>query len=94
MALSLTRTMDVQKLWDAGKDGLPLIVVQGLVDGHRSGAPKTVEDVVKPHFVNYESRWLDGIGHTIHYEAPKVLVDILIEFGKKYAGKDYRTNKP
>ncbi|KXN87140.1 Oxygen-dependent choline dehydrogenase, partial [Leucoagaricus sp. SymC.cos] len=29
MALSLTRTMDVQKLWDAGKDGLPLIVVQG-----------------------------------------------------------------
>ncbi|KXN85949.1 hypothetical protein AN958_10657 [Leucoagaricus sp. SymC.cos] len=52
--LSLKHTMDIQKLWDPGKDVLPLIVVQGRVDGHRSGAPKTVEDVVKPHFVNYE----------------------------------------
>ncbi|KXN82183.1 hypothetical protein AN958_02952 [Leucoagaricus sp. SymC.cos] len=83
MTFSLTCTMDMQKLWDAGMDGLPLIVVQGLVDGHWSGAPKTGEDVVKPHFVNYESRWLEGIGHTIYYEAPNVFVDILIEFGKE-----------
>lgn len=109
MNFSLTRSVDPQKLWDAGKDGLPCVMVQGDVDGHRLGAAKTVEDVVKPHFVNYEARWLKGIGHAIHYEAPEVLADILITFGKKYAGKvsalsleyvpfdrllqDYRTNK-
>lgn len=84
---SLTRTMDVEKFWAAGKEGLPIYIVQGVLDGHRIEAPKTVEDIVKPHFVNYKSKWLEGIGHAVHYEAPEALAEVLIEWGKKYSGK-------
>ncbi|KAJ7634730.1 alpha/beta-hydrolase [Roridomyces roridus] len=88
---SLSRTVDVEKLWAAGKDGLPLLIVQGTADAHRAGGPKGVEEVMKPHFKTYEAIWLEGRGHALHYESPEEIVDILVNFAKKVGGKDYRS---
>ncbi|KAJ7930510.1 alpha/beta-hydrolase [Mycena leptocephala] len=54
MSLSLNRPMDVEALFKAGRDGFPLLILHGSVDGHRMGGPKTVEDVLKPNFKNFE----------------------------------------
>ncbi|KAJ7291606.1 alpha/beta-hydrolase [Mycena rebaudengoi] len=91
MELSLNRPMDVQHFWKAGKDGLPLLVVQGTTDEHRAGSPKSAEDVLKPHFKNFESVWLENRGHALHYECPEDIVQLLIRFTQKVGGKDYRT---
>ncbi|KAJ7131705.1 alpha/beta-hydrolase [Mycena crocata] len=91
MSLSLARPMVVENLWKAGQEGLPLLVVQGTLDGHRDGGEKGVEEVMKPHFKNYEMIWLEGRGHALHYECPNEIVDILITYTKKVGGKDYRT---
>ncbi|KAJ7356418.1 alpha/beta-hydrolase [Mycena albidolilacea] len=91
MALSLNRPMDIQPLREAGKDGLPLLIIQGTADGHRVGGPKTVEEVMKPHFENFECVWLEGRGHALHYECPGDIVRLLIEFTDRFGGKDYRT---
>lgn len=87
MNLSLGRPMDIQKLFDAGQAGLPLFSIQGDLDGHRIGAPKHVDDIVKPHFLIYESKRLPGVGHAVHYEAPDVLATALVAWAKKYSGK-------
>ncbi|KAJ7284487.1 alpha/beta-hydrolase [Mycena rebaudengoi] len=91
MRFSLTRPMDVEPLWRAGKEGLPLLVVQGTVDGHREGCAKSVEDIMKPHFKNYDAIWLEGRGHVLHYECPEEVAKALIDFTEKVGGKDYCT---
>ncbi|KAJ7040556.1 alpha/beta-hydrolase, partial [Mycena alexandri] len=91
MGLNLTRAMDVQALWNAGMDGLPLLILQGTLDAHRVAFNvKTVADVVKPHFKNLETVWFEGRGHALHYECPKDVVHHLIRFTKQVGGKDYR----
>ncbi|KAJ7076201.1 alpha/beta-hydrolase [Mycena belliarum] len=91
LGLSLSREMDVEPLWKAGKDGLPLLVIQGKVDGHRAGGKQTIEDIVKPHFMaNYQAIWLEGRGHALHHECPKEITEFLITFAEKFSGKDYR----
>jgi pimeloyl-ACP methyl ester carboxylesterase len=87
MALSLNRPMDIQPLREAGKDGLPLLIIQGTADGHRVGGPKTVEEVMQPHFENFECVWLEGRGHALHYECPGDIVRLLIEFTDRFGGK-------
>ncbi|KAJ7899016.1 alpha/beta-hydrolase [Mycena leptocephala] len=91
MSLSLNRPMDVEALFKAGRDGLPLLILHGSVDGHRMGGPKTVEDVLKPNFKNFECVWLEGRGHALHEECPQDVVHHLIKFTQKVSGKDYRT---
>ncbi|KAJ6509622.1 alpha/beta-hydrolase [Mycena vulgaris] len=91
MGLSLSRPMDVEKLWAAGKEGLPLLIVQGSVDGHREGGAQGVEDIMKPYFKNYEAVWLEGRGHALHYECPEEITELLIKFVSRVGGKDYRT---
>ncbi|KAJ7083252.1 alpha/beta-hydrolase [Mycena epipterygia] len=91
MGLCLTRSMDVESLWAAGRAGLPMLVVQGTLDAHRVGGAKGVDEIMRPHFKNYEIIWLEGRGHALHYECPDEIVDILIKFTKKVGGKDYRT---
>ncbi|KAJ6543286.1 Alpha/Beta hydrolase protein [Mycena vulgaris] len=88
--LSLNHPMDVQPLWIAGRQGLPLLLIQGTADPQRSGSPKNVEDVMKPHFKNFECVWLEGRGHALHYECPKDIVRLLIKFTQRVGGKDYR----
>ncbi|KAJ7443858.1 alpha/beta-hydrolase [Mycena latifolia] len=87
MGLSLARPMDIESLWRAGQEGLPLIVVQGTRDGHREGSVKSIDEIMRPHFKNYEIIWLEGRGHALHYECPNEIVDILIKFTKKVGGK-------
>ncbi|KAJ7174097.1 alpha/beta-hydrolase [Mycena crocata] len=89
MALSLTRPMDVEKLWTAGRDGLPLLMIEGTVDGHRAGAAKTAEDVLKSHFTNFECVWLEGRGHALHYECSEDVIRLLIKFTQTFGGKNY-----
>ncbi|KAJ7099930.1 alpha/beta-hydrolase [Mycena belliarum] len=90
MSLSLARPMEVENLWRAGQDGLPLLVVQGTSDGHRVGGAKSIDEIVRPHFKNYEILWLEGRGHALHYECPNEVVEQLIKFTQKFGGKDYR----
>ncbi|KAJ7510532.1 alpha/beta-hydrolase [Mycena galericulata] len=87
MGLSLSRPMDINSLWRAGEEGLPLLLVQGTLDGHREGSVKGIEEVMKPHFKNYQMIWLEGRGHALHYECPNEIVDILINFIQKVGGK-------
>ncbi|KAJ7930551.1 alpha/beta-hydrolase [Mycena leptocephala] len=87
MSLSLNRPMDVEALFKAGRDGLPLLILHGSVDGHRMGGPKTVEDVLKPNFKNFECVWLEGRGHALHEECPQDVVHHLIKFTQKVSGK-------
>ncbi|KAJ7760664.1 alpha/beta-hydrolase [Mycena maculata] len=91
MGLSLNRPMDVDSLWKAGQEGLPLLLVQGTRDGHREGSAKGIEEIMKPHFKNYQMIWLEGRGHALHYECPDEIVEILINFTKKFGAKNYRT---
>ncbi|KAJ7749180.1 alpha/beta-hydrolase [Mycena metata] len=91
MGLSLSRPMDVQALWDAGRDGLPLLTLQGTRDAHRKAVDvKNVADVLQPHFKNFECVWFEGRGHALHYECPKDVVHHLVRFTKQVGGKDYR----
>ncbi|KAJ6549281.1 alpha/beta-hydrolase [Mycena vulgaris] len=89
MAMSLNRPMDVQPLWKAGKDGLPLLVVQGTADAHRveHGSAKTAAAIMQPHFENFESVWLEGRGHALHYECPEDVVRLLIKFTQRVGEK-------
>jgi pimeloyl-ACP methyl ester carboxylesterase len=87
MGFSLARPMSIDKLWKAGQDGLPLLVVQGTKDGHREGSAKSVEEIMKPHFKNYEMIWLEGRGHALHSECPNEIIEIMIPFTKKVRGK-------
>ncbi|KAJ7097217.1 alpha/beta-hydrolase [Mycena belliarum] len=95
LGLSLSRPMDVEHLWTAGKDGLPLLVLQCTADGHRKGGKEHIKDIVKPHFKNCEVFLLDveGRGHALHYECPKEIADKLIMFTRDFGGKDYRDAK-
>ncbi|KAJ6498250.1 alpha/beta-hydrolase [Mycena vulgaris] len=85
--LSLTRPMDVQPLLNAGMDGLPLLLIEGTADAHRVGSLKSSEEVMRPHFKNFECVWLEGRGHALHYECPEDIVRLLIEFIQRMAGK-------
>lgn len=87
MGFSLARPMSIDKLWKAGQDGLPLLVVLGTKDGHREGSAKSVEEIMKPHFKNYEMIWLEGRGHALHSECPNEIIEIMIPFTKKVRGK-------
>ncbi|KAJ7159101.1 alpha/beta-hydrolase [Mycena crocata] len=89
MALTLSRPMDVEKLWMAGREGLPLLLIHGTEDRHRKGGGKTAEEVLKPRFRNLECVWLEGRGHALHYECQEDIVRYLIEFTQKFGGKDY-----
>ncbi|KAJ7077696.1 alpha/beta-hydrolase [Mycena belliarum] len=89
MDLSLNRPMDVQALWKAGGDGLPLLTIQGTADEGRMGAVKNIEEVLRPHFKTFECVWLEGRGHALHYECPKDLTRLILDFTKKFGGKDY-----
>ncbi|KAK7008113.1 alpha/beta-hydrolase [Favolaschia claudopus] len=90
-SLTLGRTMDIEPLRKAGKEGLPLLMIQGTADAHRIDAPKGIEEVMKPYFTNYECIWLEGRGHALHYECPDEIIRPLIRFTETYAGKDYRS---
>lgn len=87
MGLSLTRPMNAEPLWKAGGEGLPLLVVQGTEDGHRKGGEKSVEDIMKPHFKNYDVAWLEGRGHALHYECPSEIINLMLAFAKRVGGK-------
>ncbi|KAJ7352316.1 alpha/beta-hydrolase [Mycena albidolilacea] len=87
MGLSLSRPMTVEKLWKAGQAGLPLLIVQGTKDGHREGSAKSIDDIMRPHFKNYEIVWLEGRGHALHAECPNEVVEVLITFTKKVGGR-------
>jgi pimeloyl-ACP methyl ester carboxylesterase len=87
MGLSLGRPMAIEHLWQAGKAGLPLLVVQGTLDKHRAGSAKGVDEIMRPHFKNYQIIWLEGRGHALHYECPNELVEILIKFTTKVGGR-------
>lgn len=87
MGLSLARQMEVEKLWKAGGEGLPLLSIQGTEDQHRKGAQKDVDEMMKPHFKDYEMIWLNGRGHALHYEARDEIVDLMIRFAKRVGGK-------
>ncbi|KAK7008114.1 alpha/beta-hydrolase [Favolaschia claudopus] len=90
MKLTLGRKMDIEPLRQAGKEGLPLLIIQGTADCHRVGAQKTVEEVMKPYFKKFECIWLEGRGHALHVECPDDIVRPLIRFTESYGGKDYR----
>ncbi|KAJ7746289.1 alpha/beta-hydrolase [Mycena metata] len=87
MGFSLNRQMDIESLWKAGQEGLPLLVVQGTKDGHREGSAKSVDEIMRPHFKNYEIVWLEGRGHALHFECPDEIVKLMISFTKKVGGK-------
>ncbi|KAJ7650843.1 alpha/beta-hydrolase [Roridomyces roridus] len=89
MALCLGRTMDVNQLWEAGQQGLPLLMIQGTLDRHRMGSAKNIEEAMKPHFKNFQMIWLEGRGHALHYECPDDVVENLIKFTEKVSGKNY-----
>ncbi|KAF7346175.1 Alpha/beta-hydrolase [Mycena sanguinolenta] len=86
MGFHLARSMNIDKVWEAGQAGLPLLVVQGTKDGHREGSAKSVDEIMRPHFKNYEMVWLEGKGHALHAECPNEIVEFLITFTKKVRG--------
>ncbi|KAJ6500262.1 alpha/beta-hydrolase [Mycena vulgaris] len=85
--LSLHRPMDVQPLCNAGRQGLPLLVIQGAADAQGAYSPQNVEDIMRPHFKNFECTWLEGRGHALHYECPEDIVRLLIKFTQRVGGK-------
>ncbi|KAJ7199560.1 Alpha/Beta hydrolase protein [Mycena haematopus] len=87
MRFSVSRPMNIDKLWEAGRAGLPLLSVQGTKDGHREGGAKSIDEIMRPHFKHYESIWLEGRGHALHSECPNEIIENLITFTKKVKGR-------
>lgn len=83
------REQDIEKLWEAGREGLPLCLLKGTVDAQIK--LDMVEELMKPHFQEdrFEVRVLNGGGHSLHVETKEELMWNFLEFAKRVGGKDY-----
>ncbi|OCH85852.1 alpha/beta-hydrolase [Obba rivulosa] len=85
----LARTQDPKGFFEAGRAGLPLLIVDGLEDGIVQG-PKMVEAVnAKEHLPGYEG-WknlevakIAGAGHMPYFEKPEEFREAVLRFVAK-----------
>ena len=80
--LVLFRKQDTGKLFEAGKQGLKTLFVQGSDDGHRK-SPTVIVDLVGEHFVQKEVAVMEGTGHAFFYEKPEETNRLLLEWTRK-----------
>jgi pimeloyl-ACP methyl ester carboxylesterase len=64
--LALTRKQDTTKFYEAGKNGMPLLIIHGLEDLQVSG--KDVVEQIQPKFTDCQVELLEGVGHIPFYE--------------------------
>lgn len=83
--LTITREQDPTPLLEAGRKGLPLLVVNGTDDYLIYG--QMVADLMKPDFPQMELKLLEGVGHALCYEAPREVGRAIAEFAKRIEGK-------
>jgi pimeloyl-ACP methyl ester carboxylesterase len=62
----ITRQQDPAALFAAGRNGLPLLILNGRDDQGVNG--EEVTKTVRSHFPHLEEVWFEGVGHMLSYE--------------------------
>jgi pimeloyl-ACP methyl ester carboxylesterase len=78
---SVTRPQDPTKLFEAGAQGLPLVIMQGTAD--RNFNRDVVAEEMRPSFTNMDVHTIEGGSHALFYDNQEEFVGILLEFVKK-----------
>jgi pimeloyl-ACP methyl ester carboxylesterase len=73
----LSRSQDPAKLFEAGAQGLPLLIVRGSADAQRVAG--VLEEEMKP-FTNQDIYTIEGGAHAAFYEKQEEFVGVLLEF--------------
>ncbi|KAH7922204.1 alpha/beta-hydrolase [Leucogyrophana mollusca] len=76
--LALTRGQDAQPLFEAGKNGLPLLVIGGTADSQVKNL--IVAEKMKPYFKDLETCIIEGAGHAVFYDNQEEVVTALLSF--------------
>lgn len=85
-SLVLERTQDPEKLFDAGRNGLPLLCMSGVEDAERVSG-NAVVDEMKPYFKNLEAVSFEDAGHAFFYQQPEETNRALLQFTRKVSGQ-------
>ncbi|KAH9929352.1 Alpha/Beta hydrolase protein [Fomitopsis serialis] len=95
--LITTRPQDPAKLFEAGQQGVPLLLLHGTADTQVKGA--VVEKEIGPHFKDFEVREIEGGCHALPLEYLDEVVESLLKFVKRvvvreselshFTGSDY-----
>ncbi|OBZ69450.1 putative oxidoreductase EphD [Grifola frondosa] len=76
--LVLSRPQDPTKFLEAGKKGLPMLVLNGTDDKQVVG--ELVAKEMKPHFPDMEVKFVKGGSHALFYDFPDEFAEALLAF--------------
>ncbi|EED77890.1 predicted protein [Postia placenta Mad-698-R] len=77
-AYVLSRPQDPQKMWEAARAGLPLLLLNGTEDKQVSG--EAVVRELSPHYTKMEVRMIEGGSHALFMEKQDECVEALLTF--------------
>ncbi|KAG7085479.1 hypothetical protein E1B28_003041 [Marasmius oreades] len=80
--LVMQRKQDPTKLFEAGKNGMPVLFVQGEHDQHRT-SKTIIVDMLGEHFTRKEVVIMEGTGHAFFYEKPEEANKLLLDFTRR-----------
>ncbi|EED80710.1 predicted protein [Postia placenta Mad-698-R] len=87
--LILTRSQDPSKLFEAGRDGLPLLILNGTADKQVLG--DVVVKEMSPYFKDVDVHMVDGGAHALFYEHQDEVVTALLKFAKRVSERQAAT---
>ncbi|KAH9934325.1 Alpha/Beta hydrolase protein [Fomitopsis serialis] len=88
-ALIVSRPQDPAKLFTAGEQGLPMLLIHGTADTQVMG--QVVERELSPYFVKLEARAIQGGCHALSLEFLDEVVEPILKFMHKVAVRDTST---
>jgi pimeloyl-ACP methyl ester carboxylesterase len=78
IGLNLTRKQDPQNMWEAGKNGLKLLCLDGDQDQQVKG--NSVFEFMSKHFVNIEHVTIHGANHAFFVDKPEESARAILDF--------------
>ncbi|KAH9483247.1 Non-heme chloroperoxidase [Psilocybe cubensis] len=81
----LGRIQDPEKLYEAGSNGLPLLLVYGTEDKHLDG--EAADKWMRPHFKDFEVHFIQEGSHSPFYDNEEEFVGVLVNFASRVFSK-------